>query len=186
MNPLEISANVFNLISVFLANRNSIHTWWTGIAGTVLFAFLFYEVKLYADVTLQIFFVLTSIYGWRNWLLGGDQKQELTITRANPIQLIFFVAASCAITFGYGYLLVRLTDASYPFVDSIVLVFSVLAQLLLMQRKLETWIFWILVDAVAIPLFASKELYLTAAIYSAFLVNAVFGLFNWIKIYRTQ
>jgi nicotinamide mononucleotide transporter len=57
MNPLEIFANIFNLVSVFLANRNHVHTWWTGIVGTILFGVLFFEVKLYADVILQIFFI---------------------------------------------------------------------------------------------------------------------------------
>lgn len=184
MNPLEISANIFNLISVFLANRNNIHTWWTGIIGTVLFAFLFYEVKLYADVTLQLFFISTSIYAWWNWLHGGGDKQELPISRVKFKTLLVYLFISVAVLIGYGTLLFRFTDASYPYIDSVVLVFSVLAQLLLMARKLEHWIVWILVDLIAVPLFASKELYLTALIYSAFLINAVFGLINWIRIYR--
>jgi nicotinamide mononucleotide transporter len=79
-------------------------------------------------------------------------------------------------------LLFRLTDASFPFTDSIVLVFSVLAQFLLMQRKLENWYCWILVDLIAVPLYTAKELYLTAAIYFVFLILAVWGLVNWRKL----
>lgn len=186
MSPLELSANTFNLISVFLANRNNVNTWWVGIVGTVLFAFLFFEVKLYADVTLQIFFVGTSICGWWNWLRGGDTKEDLPITRIQPKSLIVYVLVSLMVLGLYGSLLFSLTDASYPFIDSIILVFSVLAQLLLMSRKLETWYFWILVDVVAVPLFASKGLYLTSAIYFIFLINAVFGLKNWRRIYAEQ
>ncbi|MBK9163886.1 MAG: nicotinamide mononucleotide transporter [Acidobacteria bacterium] len=186
MSPLELSANIFNLISVFLANRNDVNTWWVGIIGTVLFAFLFFEVKLYADVTLQIFFVGTSIYGWWNWKRGGDTKVELPITRIRPRSLVCFLIISLLVLGVYGSLLLYLTDASYPFIDSVVLVFSVLAQLLLMSRKLETWYFWILVDIVAVPLFASKGLYLTSSIYFIFLVNAVFGLMNWRRIYVEQ
>lgn len=186
MTPLEISANIFILISVYLANRNSIHTWWTGIIATVLFGFLFYEVKLYADVTLQIFFTLTSIYGWRKWLRGGIERQALPIGRVKISMLLIFTAVAVLLTLGYGFLLFKLTDASYPFVDSIVLVFSILAQFLLMERKLENWIFWILVDLIAVPLFAGKELYLTAVIYFAFLINAIWGLAHWIKIYRME
>jgi nicotinamide mononucleotide transporter len=186
MTPLEISANFFILVSVFLANRNSIHTWWTGIIATILFGFLFYEVKLYADVTLQIFFTVTSVYGWWKWLRGGSEKQQLPITRAKISILLIFTTVAVLLTFGYGFLLFNLTDASYPFVDSTVLFFSILAQFLLMERKLETWIFWIVVDLIAVPLFASKELYLTAVIYFAFLLNAVWGLVYWIKIYRSR
>jgi len=186
MTLLEISANIFILISVYLANRNSIHTWWTGIIATILFGFLFYEVKLYADVTLQIFFTLTSIFGWWKWLRGGSRKQSLPISRVKSSLLLIFTVIAVLLTFGYGYLLFNLTEASYPLVDSTVLFFSILAQFFLMERKLETWIFWILVDVISVPLFASKELYLTSIIYFAFLINAIWGLWNWIKIYRLE
>jgi len=183
---LEVFANISNLISVFLANRNNVHTWWTGIIGTILFAFLFFEVKLYADVVLQIFFIITNIYGWYIWLFGSVENRELPISRISFRQLIFFAAIAILITFGHGLLLHSLTDASFPFIDSIVLVFSIIAQFLLMKRKLESWCFWILVDAVAVPLYAAKELYLTSAIYFLFLINAVWGLINWMKIWRSE
>ena len=186
MNPLEITSNLVNLISVFFANRNSVHTWWTGIIGSILFGFLFFEVKLYADVTLQIFFIITGIWGWWNWVHGAKKEKELPITRVSFYKLLIFILISVAVTFGYGFLLFRLTDASYPFTDSIILVFSILAQLLLMERKLENWIFWILVDVVAVPLYTSKELYLTAFIYFVFFINAIWGLFHWLKLYRMQ
>lgn len=185
MSPLELTANIFNLASVFLANRNKVHTWWVGIIGTALFAVVFYQVKLYADVTLQIFFIATSIYGWRNWVSGGVNKTELPITRITLTALTCCFLASIVVVASYGFLLFRMTDASYPYIDSMVLIFSVVAQLLLMARKLETWIFWILVDIIAVPLFASKELYLTAIVYFGFLVNAVFGLINWARLYRS-
>lgn len=183
---LEIIANIFNLGSVFLANRNNVHTWWTGIVGTILFGVLFFEVKLYADVILQIFFIVTNIYGWWAWLYGGAERRELPISRINLPSLIFYTIAAILITAGHGYLLYTLTDASFPFIDSIVLVFSIIAQFLLMKRKLESWYFWILVDLAACPLYAAKELYLTSAIYFLFLLNAVWGLVNWLKIWRSE
>lgn len=186
MNPIEISANLFNLVSVFLANRNSVHTWWIGIIGTALFAVLFYEVNLYADVTLQIFFISTSFYGWWKWLNGGINHDELNIEKVARNSLLLYILIALLVLVSYGSLLYYLTDASYPYIDSVILVFSVLAQLLLMSRKLETWYFWIIVDLVAVPLFASKGLYLTSAIYFGFLINAFFGLKNWKRIYAQQ
>lgn len=186
MNSLEIFANLFNLISVFLANRNSIHTWWIGIIGGVLYGVMFYEVKLYADVILQVFFILTNIYGWWAWLYGGAERKELPITRVSVRQLILFAVSAFILTVAHGFLLHSLTDASFPFVDSIILVVSIIAQFLLMQRKLESWCFWIVVDAVAVPLYSAKGLYLTSAIYCLFLLNAVWGLINWWKIWRSE
>jgi nicotinamide mononucleotide transporter len=186
MPILEIAANAFNLLSVFLAYKNSIHTWWTGIIAVALFAILFFEVSLYADVTLQIYFLITSAYGWWNWVYGDQSKNQLPITRTTKSRLLPYIIGSLLVYAGYSYLLHAFTDASYPFIDSIVLVASVMGQFLLMERKLENWCFWLLVDLIAVPLFLSKELYLTALIYFAFLINAILGLYNWIKIYRME
>ena len=70
IGPLEISANLITTASILLAGRNSIHTWWTGIIGCVLFGVLFYDARLYADVALQVFFLATSISGWWAWVHG--------------------------------------------------------------------------------------------------------------------
>lgn len=183
---LEIFANIFSIGSVYLANRNNIHNWWVGLIGTVLFLVLFYELKLYADVTLQVYFIVTGIWGWWNWAHGKTEKEERKITRTSNSILFLFALILILGTLGYGYVLLHNTDASYPFPDSFIMVSSIIAQFLLMERKLENWVFWILTDAAAVPLYAKKEIYLTAFIYFIFLINAVWGLFHWIKLYRLQ
>lgn len=186
MSILEITANLFNLVSVFFANRNIVHTWWVGIIGGVLYGVMFFEVKLYADVILQGFFILTNVYGWWAWLHGSSEREELPITRINVYQLLLFAVLALALTAGHGALLHQLTDASFPFIDSGILVLSILAQFLLMRRKLETWVFWIVVDAIAASLYAAKGLYLTSFIYFLFLLNAVWGLIHWYRLWRTN
>jgi nicotinamide mononucleotide transporter len=186
MSILEIAANLFNLISVFLANRNSVHTWWIGIIGGVLYGLMFFDVKLYADVILQVFFIMTNIYGWWAWLHGGEQHEELPITRIAPFQLMLFGVAALALTLGHGVLLHQLTDASFPYIDSTILVLSITAQFLLMRRKLESWIFWIVVDMIAVPLYAAKGLYLTSTIYFLFLLNAVWAVKHWYGLWKAQ
>lgn len=186
MSTLEVAANVFNLISIVMARRNSVHTWWSGIVGCVLFGILFFQVQLYADVSLQIFFVVTSLLGIWNWQHGGDEKAELPISRMNWKHFVSLVALALVCTGAYGAALYRWTDASFPFVDSIVLTLSILAQFLLMGRKLENWLVWIVVNSVAIPLYASKELYLTATLYTFFLGNAVYGWYTWKRLLKAQ
>src|SRR4051812_29968217 len=114
MSPLEVAANGFNAISIFLAGRNNVHTWWTGIIGCVLFAHLFFGAKLYADLTLQIFFVVTSAAGWWNW-----QRREKglgrPIRRTGPSMLGLLAAGALVVVAGYGLLLYRFTDAFAPF-----------------------------------------------------------------------
>ncbi|MFQ3282570.1 MAG: nicotinamide mononucleotide transporter [Reinekea sp.] len=175
---LEWSANAFYLVSIALAARNNIHTWWTGIIGTVLFSALFFKVQLYADVTLMVFYLGTSIYGWMYWKKGN----ALSPIRATAYKyIVLFTLSALVTTIIYGAILYWLTNAYAPFVDSAVLMFSVLAQLLLMKRRLETWIFWIVVDTLAVPLYISRELYLTGILYIGFWFNAWYGLYMWSK-----
>ena len=180
---LEWTANGFYLVSVFLAARNSIHTWWLGIIGTVLFAILFFQVKLYADVTLMVFFIGTSIYGWLFWRQG----QVAAPIRKTPLgQVGLFALLAVVTTLAYGSLLFFTTDAFAPFVDSGILMFSILAQLLLMKRRLETWVFWLLVNTLAVPLYFYRELYLTSIVYLGFWFNAWYGLWSWHQQFKNQ
>ncbi len=177
MSWLEFSANLFTVLSIWLARRNSIQTWWTGVIGSILFAELFRESRLYADVTLQVFFVVTSLYGW--WWWSGKDRVERPITHAGVPVVVTSIALGTVLTFGYGYLLHHFTNADYPYWDSGVMMFSIAAQILLMQRKIETWWLWFIVDILAVPLYAKKELYVTAFLYFAFLINAGFGWAHW-------
>ena len=175
MSASEIAANAMNAVAIVLAGRNSIHTWWTGIVGCVLFAWVFLGAKLYADVTLQGFFVVTSIVGWYNW----RARAERPIATTPAHQFLPLAMAAGAVALGYAWVLSRFTDAAAPIPDSVVLAFSVLGQLLLMARRIETWWCWLLVNTVAVPLFASRGLYLTAVLYAGFWVNAVVALGHW-------
>ena len=121
-------------LSIGLAGRNSVHTWWTGIVGCVLFALVFQDAKLYADVVLQGFFLATSAVGWWRWSTGGAGRAR-PITHSPHAEVVASVVLGATAALGYGWLLHRYTDAYAPFVDSGVLAFSVVAQLLLMQRR---------------------------------------------------
>lgn len=177
-SPLEIAANFVTTLSILLAGRNSIHTWWTGIVGCVLFGALFHDSRLYADVMLQAFFLVTSAIGWRAWL-HGNRGAPLPITHSETRLLMLVVPAGIVTTAAYGALLFHFTDAYAPYADSAVLVFSVIAQFLLMRRKLESWLFWLIVNSISVPLFASRGLYLTAGLYSVYWVNALVSWFVW-------
>ena len=184
MNLTEIAANAFNAASIFLAGRNSIHMWWTTIVGCVLFAYVFYSAKLYADVTLQAFFISTAGVGWWRWL-HGSSGHELPVRYSSRTLIGASLAAGVAVAIAYGWLLYRFTDAYAPFLDSLVLAFSVLGQLLLMDRRVESWWCWLLVNTIAVPLYVSRGLYVTAALYVAFWINAIVALRRWRQLAKT-
>jgi len=178
VTPLEIAANALATLSILLAGRNNVHTWWSGIVGCSLFAVLFYETRLYADVVLQLFFVASSIIGWWRWVKGKDGT-PLPITRATAPELTCSVPIGIAATAAYGAMLHAYTNAYAPFIDSSVLVFSVIAQWLMMQRRVETWPFWLLVNTIAVPLYASRGLNLTSVLYGVYWINAVVSWRWW-------
>ena len=179
---LEIAANALNTACIGLAGRNSLHTWWTGIAGGAAFAFLFFLARLYADVTLQLFFIVTGFTGWWRWLRGGREGKPLPVTRVPLRHALGLAFGGMAVAAGYGWLLHRFTDAYAPFVDSLVLSFSVLGQFLLVGRRLENWPCWLFVNTLSVPLYASRGLYLTAALYAAYWANALVAWRHWRRL----
>jgi nicotinamide mononucleotide transporter len=181
ISPCETAANALNAASIILAGRNSVHTWWTGILGCVLFGVVFFSARLYADVTLQSFFIVTSICGWWGWM-RGDRGAELPVRRSRWTAIVPLSAAGIFVALSYGWLLHRFTDAYAPYADSVVLAFSVLGQFLLMARRVETWWCWLIVNTVAVPLYCSRGLFLTAALYAVFWANAVISLRLWQRL----
>lgn len=184
IGPLELAANAFTALAIVLAGRNNVHTWWTGIVGCTLFAVLFYQTQLYADVVLQLFFIGTGVAGWWKWLRGADGAQ-LPIRHVSLSTLLWTVPAGVAATAAYGQLLHHFTNAYAPFLDSAVLVFSVIGQILMMQRRVENWAFWVLVNTIAAPLYLSRGLTLTAVLYAGFWINAIVAWRLWRRLAGT-
>lgn len=181
-SALEIGANAANAFSIFLAARNRVHTWWTGILGCLLFAAVFFLSRLYADTLLQFFFIATSVIGWWQWKSGGDNGAELPVSHIDGNRMFLVGLAAALVAVGYGFVLWRFTDAFAPFIDSLILALSVAAQILLMYRKYESWWFWLIVNTLSVALFSSRGLWITAALYSAFWANAVLALIRWRRL----
>ena len=175
---LEITANALNAASIALAAMNSRYTWPVGIVGCLLFLVLFMQSQLYADALLQMFFTGTSIAGWRSWTQHAG-RAALPVSHVRLRQLLVQVGLACAVCAAYGALLHAYTDAYSPYADSAVLAFSVLAQLLLMRRHYEAWWGWLLVNSIAVPLFWSRGLHITAILYAGFWINALVALVRW-------
>jgi nicotinamide mononucleotide transporter len=182
---LEIAANAFNAGSIVLAARNSVHTWWTGIVGCTLFAVVFVNARLYADVTLQVFFIASCVAGWWSWL-HGNHGAGLPVTRTSPRAFCVMALAACLAASGYAWLLYRFTNAAAPIPDSLVLTFSVLGQLLLVRRQYESWWCWLIVNTIAVPLYASRGLTLTALLYVGFWINGIVALRSWRRLVVTR
>jgi nicotinamide mononucleotide transporter len=181
LDPLEVAANAVITVSIALAARNTVHTWSTGILGCLLFCAVFARSQLYADATLQLFFIVTSAIGWWQWRHADapNAAGERPVTSSRPVTLLWMFMAAIIVMLSYGWLLHRFTNAYLPYIDSAVLALSVIAQFLLMQRKVETWPVWLAVNTISVALFASRGLVLTAALYAAYWLNAWYGWWRW-------
>lgn len=178
MSNIEIFANVMTAICIFLAGRNSVHTWWTGIVATLAFGVLFFQNQLYAEVTLQAFFVVTGIIGWVYWAKGVEVA-KISFEDIGRLYLWLIITALTALM--YAIILFVYTDAYMPFADSNVLSLSILGQLLLMRRKVQSWYIWVVVNCISVPLYMSRGLTLTAILYTAFLIHAIYTSVIWTK-----
>ena len=179
MSPLEIIAALVGALSVWLSVRQNIWSWPTAIVNVVLYALVFYEAKLYADMGLQVVYAILSIYGWYEWLYGGAGRTELRVTRTAPRLGLLLALIAAAGSVVLGLFLHHETDAALPFMDSFLSSTSLVAQWMMTKKLLENWAVWIGVDVLYVGMFIFKGLFLTSALYAVFLALAIKGFIDW-------
>lgn len=185
LGMIELVASILTLVCVFQIARQSIWNFLWGSIGVILYGWIFYQVHLYADMTLQLFYFLPiQLYGWYFWYNSGGYTEEKDSLATSWLYLdervlvaLVLVLGTVVAWFGYS----NFTDAHFPGWDSFILIASVIAQYLLSKKFIENWFLWIAVDLVAIPLYAVKGLYVTSGLYVILLTLCVYGLVSWIK-----
>ena len=184
---IELIGTIFGLISVVYATRANILTWPTGVINEIFLFLLFFQVQLYADMFLQIYFFVVTLYGWYRW----NSKSEVNrITEMN-------LKAKCGIgiliiagTILAGYFIKNLhlnfpkyfvIQAAYPFIDSFIMVSSIVATVLLAMKKIENWYLWMTIDFVCTLLYFKKAVFILSLEYLIFFGLAAYGLYYWKK-----
>lgn len=179
LDPIEIAAAAFGIASVFLSARQNVWNWPLGIINVALYIIVFYEAKLYADMGLQVVYVVLAAYGWWHWLHGGANRGTLPVSRVSTREIILLAIAFVAGTAALSTLLARTTDASLPLADSALTAASLVAQYMMTRKYVECWLVWIVADVAYVALFIYKELLPTAGLYLVFTVLAVTGWRQW-------
>ncbi|MEG3933918.1 MULTISPECIES: nicotinamide riboside transporter PnuC [unclassified Microcoleus] len=185
LDLIEAIAAIASAWSVWLLAKNNPLGWWIGLIGVIAYAAVFYQVKLYGEVALQSFYLITSFQAIYIWLRGGENSTEKPVSRINQRWLILTAVFVTVGVFGLRTVLVYLGGAA-PFWDALTTILSAIAQLYLMERYLESWYLWIVADTIYVPLYASRGLYLTSILYAIFCLMAIFGLQNFQRIYSEQ
>ena len=179
MGDLEIAAAVLGVINVTLVVRRSTWNYPFGIAMVSLYFFVFWEAKLYSDALLQIFFLLIQLYGWWAWFHAAHVDHGVAVGWMDARRRLYWLVGTAVAAVIWGTGMARFTDAAAPYADATIAGLSVAAQILQSFRRVESWVLWIAVDALAIGLFAWRGLLVTSALYALFLVLAIVGLFEW-------
>jgi nicotinamide mononucleotide transporter len=176
----EMLGFVTGAACVWLLTRENIWNWPIGIANAIFYLILFWQSRLFADSSLQIFYIATGILGWYWWLHGGKQKKELHVQRVGlPIAAILTVIGVMCTYLMFRYL-VHIKDSA-PFWDALTTVGSLVAQFMLTRKWIENWLVWMAVDVIYVALYASRNLYLTSILYAIFFLMCVSGWFEWKK-----
>ena len=181
-NWIEIVGAILSLIYLYLSISQKVSLWFFGIVSSVFYIVVFFQSKLYANMSLQFYYVVISVYGWINWKHGksGD-KEELPTTKASGTLLIKISIATGLIYLVYYFVLAKFTDSTIPKVDSLVGALSIIGTWMLARKLLENWIVWIVVDGLCVGLYIYKELYPTTVLFAIYTVMSVIGYRQWKK-----
>lgn len=186
---IELIGTLFGIISAYLASQGKISTWATGILSVSLLIFLFFQVSLYADMFLHIYFLISGIYGWYNWKI----ESKNTISKIQFSTKIWILSLVVLGTVASGFIFLNIhkylpeyftKESVLPFIDSFIMVMSMVAMTLLTKKKIEAWYFWIVADITCVFLFLKSGTIFLAIEYLIFLGIATYGLINWRNILK--
>jgi nicotinamide mononucleotide transporter len=181
-NWIEIVGVVLSLIYIYLSIKQKMSLWFFGIISSVFYIVIFFQTKFYADMSLQFYYVVISIYGWINWNRGKQGSgEELPTTQLSKRLLINLIIATILIYIVYFLILSKLTDSTIPKADSLVGALSVVATWMLAKKLIENWLVWIVSDALCVGLYIYKGLLPTAALFIVYTIMGVVGYWQWKK-----
>jgi nicotinamide mononucleotide transporter len=192
LSYIEFFGTILYFLSAFLVSRKNIMTWPIGIVSVILYFILFYQIQLYADMIEQVYYLGVSVFGWVTWQKRKEREQEQVIktswsARREIILTLSITLVSAAIlyfcisNFNVWFPSIFTEPSSYPILDALTTVMSFVAMYLMTVRRNESWIYWIIVDIIAVWLYWVKDVKFISIQYMLLLGNAIYGLSIWVK-----
>ncbi len=174
----EVLGFVSGGLCVWLTVEENVWNWPVGIVNSIFFAALFLRTRLFADMSLQVLYIILGFLGWYLWLHGGERHSRLLVSRLRLTLGLGLAVLTALSTCGMTYYLGSIRDAA-PFWDALTTTLSLAAQYLLTKKLIENWLVWMTADVIYVALYAYKHLYLTSVLYGLFLALCVLGLRQW-------
>ncbi len=183
MSPWEGVAVVLAIAYLLLAAREHPACWACALVSTIIYTALFWNVSLLMESMLNVYYMLMAIYGWWLWQRGGARRRALAITRWRVRRHLLVIGGVVVAAVVTGTLLSRYSGAAWPYVDSFTTWGAIVTTWMVAQKVLENWLYWLVIDAVSIPLYIDRGLYLTATLFALYLVIVMFGFVQWKREY---
>jgi len=184
---VEIVGTISGLLFLYLEIKQNKWLWPVGLLTSAMYIYVFFIAKLYADMSLQFYYLFISIYGWIAWSRGKQaDKKELAVSKLTPVLFGKLVLVSGVIYAVIAYVLVNFTDGAIPYWDAFTTALSIVATWMLARKILEQWLFWVVVNSVSFGLYIYKDLKFTAILFFFYTTMAVVGYFQWKKDMKDQ
>jgi len=185
MSVAEMLAVVFAVASVFLSKKENILVYPTGITSVLIYVYLCFEAKIYADVIINVFYFVMSIYGWYNWVAKRNNS-TIKITKNSNKENLIAVLITLFLWFILYFILTNYTDSPVGLVDSFTTAVFFVGMWLMAWKRIENWLFFIVGDIVSIPLYWSRELHLSSLLNILLTVIAILAFFEWRKKLKSR
>jgi len=181
MSPWELVAVLLALAYLVLAIRENVACWIAAILSTSIYIVLMFQVGLYVESALQLFYIAMAVYGWYSWTHGEGPGHKLEVSswplsrHAGPLSMILLLSL------GSGYLLENFSDAALPYLDSFTTWGAIVTTWMVARKIIQNWHYWFIIDSVSVYLYISRGLWLTALLFMVYLVLIVIGYRQWRK-----
>lgn len=184
LSLLETVAAIFGVLSVVLARFAHIGVFPTGLVSTLMYIYICWGAGLYADMGINVWYSLLSVYGWWRWLQPKAGLEERAVSWSGPqLRRASFLLTLAAWAVLY-FVLRAFTDSTVPVADAFTTAVAIVGMYLMAEKKVENWLAWLVVDVVSVGLYAYKGLYVSAVQFAVFTALAWWGWVSWKRLAR--
>tara|TARA_B110000483_G_scaffold108450_1_gene132157 strand:+ start:210 stop:806 length:597 start_codon:yes stop_codon:yes gene_type:complete len=179
LSLIETIAVFFSVAYVILAAKESIWCWAAALISVSIYIYICFQAQLYAETGLQVFYFIMAIYGYFSWSKNNSLLRINELAISNHILIMIL---GSLLTFLLGFYLSAYTNAQLPIVDSFTTVFSIIATYMVVKKILSNWLYFIIIDAISIYLYFSRDLHLTALLFIVYTIIAIIGYWKWSQL----
>ncbi|MDR3286086.1 MAG: nicotinamide riboside transporter PnuC [Prevotellaceae bacterium] len=183
---LQIIGMALGLLYLYFEYKANIYLWIIGMIMPLVHGFLYFKSGLYADMSMNIYYILAGIYGWIVWNNRQKDKKTYSISRTPLRKWLHLALLFVIIDIFITYILIKFTNSNVPYADAFTTSLSIIAMWMLSRKYVEQWLVWLVVDIISCCLYIYKEIPITASLYILYSCLAIAGYLRWLKMMKNE